>query len=76
MDRKKIVYIDMDGVLVEFPETIDDVDESIREQCIEWCTENSEHHSDFEGIFSTLKPMEGAIPVIDKLSTELSLIHI
>jgi len=73
MDGKIIVYVDMDGVLVEFPETIDGVDESIREQCREWCAENSEHHSDFEGIFSTLKPMEDAISVIDELSTKFEI---
>jgi 5'(3')-deoxyribonucleotidase len=73
MDGKIIVYVDMDGVLVEFPETIDDVDESIREQCREWCAEKSEHHSDFEGIFSTLKPMEDAISVIDELSTKFEI---
>ena len=64
---KQIVYIDMDGVLVEFPQTIDEIDESIREQCRAWCEQTGEHHSDFEGIFATLKPMVGAAEAVERL---------
>ncbi|HIL65722.1 MAG TPA: hypothetical protein EYG33_06110 [Candidatus Poseidoniales archaeon] len=64
---KEIVYLDMDGVLVEFPQTIDEIDESIREQCRVWCQQTGEHHSDFEGIFATLKPMVGAAEAVGKL---------
>ena len=35
-NSKQIVYVDMDGVVVHFPESIDDVAAEIREQCREW----------------------------------------
>ena len=55
-----IVYVDLDGVLAKFPENLDEIDISIADECLQWCNETGEHHSDFEGIFSTLKPMDGA----------------
>ena len=58
--ERAVVYVDLDGVLAEFPENLCEVDSSIAESCRQWCEETGEHHSDFEGIFSTLKPMEGA----------------
>ena len=73
MDRK-ILYIDMDGVLVDLPQSIEGVAPSIRESCKAWQAEqealhpNKEiHHSDFEGLFATLKPKEGAADAIDTL---------
>ena len=65
--NKPILYLDMDGVVVDFPETIEEIDQSIREKCREWCVKNSKHHSDFEGLFATLKPMDGAIEAIEAL---------
>ena len=62
-----IVYVDMDGVLVEFPESLDDVHPSIINTCRAWCEETGNHHSDFEGIFSTLHPKAGAIEAISRL---------
>ena len=73
MDRK-ILYIDMDGVLVDLPQSIEGIDPSIREACKTWQAEQEAlhpgkeiHHSDFEGLFSTLKPKEGAADAIDTL---------
>ena len=66
--NKKIIYVDLDGVIVNFPERIEDVDSSIRDDCINWCKLHNKHHSDFEGIFRTLKPIDGAIEAIQKLS--------
>ncbi len=64
---EKLVYLDMDGVLVELPQTIDEIDESIRESCRAWCELTGEHHSDFEGLFATLKPMDGAAEAVELL---------
>ena len=64
---KQIVYVDMDGVVVHFPESIEEVASEIREQCREWCRTSGEHHSDFEGIFATLPPKAGAAQAIERL---------
>ena len=73
MDRR-ILYIDMDGVLVDLPQSIDGLDPSIRQACKAWKAEQEAlypdkeiHHSDFEGLFATLKPREGAADAIDTL---------
>ena len=73
MDRK-ILYIDMDGVLVDLPQSIEGIDPSIREACKAWQAEQEAlhpgkeiHHSDFEGLFATLKPKEGAVEAINTL---------
>ena len=63
----EIVYVDMDGVLVDFPESIDDVHHSIREQCRDWCAHSGRHHSDYEGLFATLPALPGAVEAIDML---------
>ena len=63
----------MDGVIVDFPETLSDVNHSIREKCIEWCKITGKHHSDFEGIFSTLEPLDGAIEAVKKLETDFEV---
>ena len=62
-----VVYVDLDGVLAEFPENLSDVDPSIADSCKQWCEETGEHHSDFEGLFSTLKIKEGANDAILRL---------
>ena len=62
-----VLYVDLDGVLAQFPENLDDVDIKIAAACRKWCDETGEHHSDFEGIFSTFKPMEGADDAISRL---------
>ena len=64
---RPIVYVDLDGVLAEFPENLSDVDSSIAESCRQWCEKTGEHHSDFEGLFSTLKTKEGANDAIHRL---------
>ena len=64
---KPILYIDMDGVVVDFPEVIDEVPFEIREKCIDWCNTHQKHHSDFPGLFSHLSPKKGAIEAITVL---------
>jgi 5'-nucleotidase len=65
--ERAVVYVDLDGVLAEFPENLCDVDSSIAELCRQWCEETGEHHSDFEGLFSTLRTKEGADEAISRL---------
>ena len=57
---KPILYVDMDGVLVDFPEDQSDIDISIRDECIEWCNKNGKHHSDFEGLFPGFRTIKGS----------------
>lgn len=57
----------MDGVVVDFPETIQDIHSSIRSACEKWCAKTGKHHSDFEGLFMTLLPKEGAVEAITQL---------
>ncbi len=63
---RDIVYVDMDGVVVNFPYDVEDVDESIRRQCVV-ANKAGRHHSDVEGLFATLLPIEGAAEAIDRL---------
>jgi 5'(3')-deoxyribonucleotidase len=65
--KKQILYVDMDGVIVEFPQTIEEIDPSIREKCRKWCEETGKHHSDFEGLFESLKPAKGGAEAIERL---------
>ena len=59
--------MDLDGVLAEFPESLADVDSTIAEACKRWCEATGEHHSDFEGLFATIQPKEGASEAIRRL---------
>ncbi|MRI59017.1 MAG: hypothetical protein C6H99_05880 [Epsilonproteobacteria bacterium] len=57
---KKILYIDMDNVLVDFKSGIDELDEKTKK--------NYEGRLDeVPGIFSKMKPMPGALEAIEKL---------
>lgn len=64
---EEIAYVDMDGVLVDFPYDIEDIHESIREECKEWCAQTGNHHSDFNGLFSTLCPVSGGPEALERL---------
>lgn len=67
------MYVDLDGVLAKFPENLSDVDSSIADSCRQWCKETGEHHSDFEGLFATLKTMEGADDAIYRLTQKFDV---
>ena len=69
----KILYIDMDSVLVDFQSGIDRISPQLK-------AEYEDHLDDVPGIFSLMKPMPGAVEAFEKLAqaydTYLSLIHI
>ena len=58
---KKILYIDMDNVLVDFPSGIARIDSSLRK-------EYEERLDEVPGIFSLMEPMPGAIKAFKELS--------
>jgi 5'(3')-deoxyribonucleotidase len=63
---KKIIYIDMDGTVVDFKSGIDELTEIERKQY----EGNEDDHPE---IFSKMKPVSGAIDTISKLNTKYDL---
>jgi len=61
MTNKKILYIDMDNVLVNFKSGIDQLDEKTNNEYIG-------RLDDVPGIFSTMSPVKGAIDALNELS--------
>ena len=57
----KIVYVDMDGVLVDFQSGIDSLTEEQRESF-------KDGLDDVPGIFSKMKPVEGALEAYEELT--------
>ena len=70
---REIVYVDMDGVLVDFPNSIDHIQPSIRENCIAWVNQDPKNNdwTDFEGLFASLLPKDGIQEAIDRLEVIL-----
>lgn len=58
---KKIIYIDMDNVLVNFSSGIDQLDEKTKK-------EYENNLDEVPEIFSLMKPLKGAIEAVHKLS--------
>jgi 5'(3')-deoxyribonucleotidase len=58
---KKILYINMDGVLADLGHAIAHVDPAVRAQ-------HAENPDEIPGIFADLKPMPGALDAFRKLS--------
>ena len=58
---KKILYIDMDGVLVNFKSSFPHIPNDILKKYFE-------NEDDIPGIFSLMQPLEGAIDAYEKLS--------
>ena len=58
---KKIIYIDMDNVLVDFKSGIAKLSKNVQE-------EYKEHLDNVPGIFSLMEPMEGSINAFNRLS--------
>ncbi len=59
--EKKILYIDMDNVLVDFKSGIRQLSDDVQ-------IKYKDHLDDVPGIFSLMKPMEGAIEAYRELS--------
>ena len=58
---KKILYIDMDNTLVDFPSAFPHVDPELLEK-------HAEHKDDIPGIFALMQPMPGAIDAVHELA--------
>ena len=58
---KKILYVDMDGVLVDFQSGIDRLDEQTKSQ-------HKENMDEVPGIFSLMHPIDGAIESFELLA--------
>ncbi len=61
MSEKKIVFVDMDGVLVDFGSGLAQVSPEV-------LSEYEDHEDDIPGVFSLMKPMEGAVDAFTKIS--------
>lgn len=59
--KKKILYFDMDNVLVDFPSGIDQLNEETR-------IEYEGRYDEVPHIFSTMKPIKGAVEAFNELS--------
>ena len=65
-NMKKIVYIDMDNVLVGFGSGIDRLSDEIKK-------EYENRLDDVPGIFSLMNPMPGAVEAVNKLAAHFDL---
>ena len=59
MEKRKI-FVDMDGVLVNFQSGIDKLDEATKREYAD-DGKGKPHYDDVPGIFSLMEPMPGAI---------------
>ena len=65
--KKKILYIDMDSVLVDFIGAFDKLDKDLQEQY--------KHNKDeVPGMFGQMLPLEGALDAFDKLSEKYDVL--
>tara|TARA_X000001036_G_C20464142_1_gene718728 strand:- start:172 stop:612 length:441 start_codon:yes stop_codon:yes gene_type:complete len=60
---KKILYVDMDNVLVDFPSGVERIPEQLK-------IEYKERLDEVPGIFSLMRPLTGAISSFEKLSNK------
>src|SRR3989344_6330584 len=58
--NKKILYIDMDNVLVDFPSAFSKLDKDLFDKY--------EHKDDIPGIFALMEPMKGSVEAFEKLA--------
>lgn len=59
--KNKILYVDMDNVLVDFPSAFKHFDDDFLEQ-------HPNNRDDIPGIFSLMEPLDGAVDAYQKLS--------
>ena len=70
--KKKIVYVDMDNVLVDFQSGLNRVTEAITTEYDDDGT-GKPHYDDIPNIFSLMDPMPGAIAAMQELSKYFEL---
>lgn len=64
--KTKILYIDMDNVLVDFQAGIDALEENVR-------IEYENRYDEVPGIFSKMQPMRGAVEAVNALYTKYDI---
>ena len=64
--KKKILYIDMDNVLVDFKSGIEKLSDELK-------LEFEGHYDDTPGIFSLMEPMPGAIDAVNTLALHFDM---
>lgn len=64
--EKKVLYIDMDNVLIDFKSGIDKLDEITKQKY-------EGHLDDVPGIFALMEPMKGAVEAVHRLSEKYDL---
>ena len=63
---KKILYFDMDNVLVDFQSGLDQVPEEVKAQYVD-DGEGESHFEDIPEMFAKMEPMQGAIEAVNAL---------
>lgn len=71
-NKKKIVYVDMDNVLVDFQSGLSRVTEAITTEYADDGT-GKPHYDDIPNLFSLMDPMPGAIAAMQELSKYFEL---
>ena len=72
LNTRKIVYVDMDNVLVDFLSGLDRVPEAVKAEYADDGT-GKPHYDDIPGIFSLMDPMPGAIEAMQELNKSFDL---
>lgn len=74
MTNKPILFIDMDGVLVDFQSGLDQIPDDIKAQYADDGTDaHKPHYDDISGIFELMKPIDGAIDAVHTLQQKYDL---
>lgn len=69
MEKKTILYFDMDNVLVDFKSGLAQVPEDVKAQYLDDGSEKHKpHYDDIPGLFALMDPMPGAIEAVKKLA--------
>lgn len=69
MEKKTILYFDMDNVLVDFKSGLNRVPEHVKAKYLDDGTENHKpHYDDIPGLFALMDPMPGAIEAVKRLA--------
>lgn len=66
MKEKTKIFVDMDGVLVDFQGAVDSLDEATKREYAD-DGKGKPHYDDVPGIFARMKPLPGAIDAMHRL---------